>query len=197
MMVAGGTYLFYSTYLGGPGDNEPVKIFIDPAWNAYVAGWTSSNAYPTTAGAFQRTLSGMTDAFVSKVIIAADIALSRTGPSTVKHGANMTYTVQSNNNGPDPAFQVKVSSTIPTGTTFVSATSNVGACTKPAVGATGTVTCSIGTVNPPNLLMMTVTVHVNAVAGTVLKDTNSTSSITQDPVPENSATPLVVSTTVN
>jgi|GEM_PF-1545518 uncharacterized repeat protein (TIGR01451 family) len=197
MMVAGGTYLFYSTYLGGSGDNEPVKIFIDPAWNAYVAGWTSSSAYPTTAGAFQRTLSGMTDAFVSKVIIAADMALSRTGPSTVKHAANLTYTVQSNNNGPDPAFQVKVSSIIPAGTTFVSASSNVGTCTKPAVGGTGTVTCSIGTVNPPNQLQITVTVHVNAAAGTVLKETDGVSSITQDPVPANNTPSLVVSTTVD
>jgi uncharacterized repeat protein (TIGR01451 family) len=196
MMVAGGTYLFYSTYLGGPGDNEPVKIFIDPAWNAYVAGSTTSSGFPTTSGAFQRTLSGMSDAFISKVIIAADIALSRTGPSTVHHGTNFTYTVETNNNGPDPAFQVKVSSTIPSGTTFVSASSNVGTCTKPAVGATGTVTCSIGTVNPPNHLTVTITVHVNATAGSTISESDSTSSITQDPVPENSAFPLVVSTQV-
>lgn len=196
MIVAGGTYLFYSTYLGGPGDNEPVKIFIDPAWNVYVAGFTTSSAFPTTSGAFQRTLSGMSDAFISKVIIAADIALSRTGPSTVHHGTNFTYTVQTNNNGPDPAFQVKVSSTIPSGTTFVSASSNVGTCTKPAVGATGTVTCSIGTVNPPNNLTVTITVHVNATAGSTISESDSTNSITQDPVPENSAFPLVVSTQV-
>jgi uncharacterized repeat protein (TIGR01451 family) len=196
MMVAGGTYLFYSTYLGGSGDNEPVKIFIDPAWNAYVAGSTTSSTFPTTSGAFQRTLSGMSDAFISKVIIAADIALSRTGPSTVHHGTNFTYTVQTNNNGPDPAFQVKVSSAIPSGTTFVSASSNVGTCTKPAVGATGTVTCSIGTVNPPNNLTVTITVHVNAAAGSTISESDTTSSITQDPVPENSAFPLVVSTQV-
>src|SRR5581483_9491085 len=197
MMVAKGSYLFYSTYLGGSGDNEPVKIFIDPAWNAYVAGSTSSSSYPTTAGAFQRTLSGMTDAFISKVIIAADLGLSRTGPSTVKHGANLTYTVQSNNNGPDPAFQVKVNSRIPAGTTFVSASSNVGTCAKPAVGGTGTVTCSTGTLNPPNVLQITVTVHVNAAAGTLLNETDSVSSITQDPVPANNTPPLVVSTAVN
>jgi uncharacterized repeat protein (TIGR01451 family) len=138
----------------------------------------------------------MSDAFISKVIIAADMALSRTGPSTVNHGTNFTYTVQSNNNGPDPAFQVKVNSIIPSGTTFVSASSNVGTCTKPAVGATGTVSCSIGTVNPPSNLVVTVTVHVNAAAGSTISETDSTSSITQDSVPENSASPLVVTTHV-
>jgi uncharacterized repeat protein (TIGR01451 family) len=180
MMVADGTYLFYSTYLGGQGEDGPVKIFIDPAWNAYVAGVTTSTNFPTTAGAFQRTLSGMSDAFVSKVIIESDMGITNAAPTTIQHGTNLVYTIHATNPGPDPAFQVKVSDILPTGTTFVSATSNVGTCTKPAVGAAGTVSCSVGTLNPPNQMIVTITVHVSAAAGAVLKDSATVSSITQD-----------------
>ena len=157
-----------------------MKIFIDPAWNAYVAGVTTSTNFPTTAGAFQRTLSGMSDAFVSKVIIESDMGITNAAPTTIQHGTNLVYTIHATNPGPDPAFQVKVSDTLPTGTTFVSATSNVGTCTKPAVGATGTVSCSVGTLNPPNQMAVTITVHVSAAAGAVLKDSATVSSITQD-----------------
>ncbi|HEX4606375.1 MAG TPA: SBBP repeat-containing protein, partial [Candidatus Angelobacter sp.] len=187
MMISNGKSLFYSSYLGGHGDDEPVKIFIDPAWNAFVAGGTSSTNFPTTAGAFQRTLSGMSDAFISKVIIEADLALSSTGPTTVKHGTNMTYTIHGNNNGPDPAFQVKITDTIPTGTTFVSATTNVGTCIKPPVGGTGVITCSVGTLNPLIRMDVTVTLHVNAPAGSVLTDRDTLASITQDLTPENNS----------
>jgi uncharacterized repeat protein (TIGR01451 family) len=195
MMVADGKSLFYSTYLGGQGDDEPKKIFIDPAWNAYVAGGTSSANFPTTAGAFQRTLSGMSDAFVSKIIIEADLALSSTGPSTVKHGTNMTYTIHGNNNGPDPAFKVKITDTIPAGTTFVSAKTNVGTCAKPPVGGTGIITCTVGTLNPIVQMNVTVTLHVNAAAGSVLNDRDTLTSITQDLTPENNSG-LTVSTKV-
>ena len=35
--------------------------------NAYVTGFTNSNDFPTTAGAFQPTFAGVSDAFVSKL----------------------------------------------------------------------------------------------------------------------------------
>ncbi len=180
MMIFNGKSLFYSSYLGGTGDNEPVKIFVDRAWNAYVAGSTTSSSFPTTSGVFQRTLSGAGDAFVSKVIIAADLGVTNTAPAAVPHGSNLTYTIHVANTGPDPAFKVFVKDTIPAGTSFVSATTNLGACTKPAVGATGTVSCFQGVFDSPGQMAVTITVHVNAVVGTVLTDKATVSSITQD-----------------
>jgi hypothetical protein len=60
--------LFYSTYLGGSGDADVgLAIAVDTALNAYVAGFTASTDFPTTAGAFQTTRAGDRDVFVAKL----------------------------------------------------------------------------------------------------------------------------------
>jgi hypothetical protein len=68
--------LVYSTYLGGSGDDLGAGIAVDAAGNAYVAGWTSSVDFPTTASSFQTTYHGggsrifgipSGDAFVTKI----------------------------------------------------------------------------------------------------------------------------------
>jgi Beta-propeller repeat len=72
---AAGSALVYSTYLGGSGDDEGNAIAVDPAGNAYVTGLTSSTDFPTTAGAFQTTLAGGFDAFVTKLNPAGSVSL--------------------------------------------------------------------------------------------------------------------------
>jgi Beta-propeller repeat len=62
-----GSQLEFSTFLGGRGNDLPVKIAVDSDRSAYVTGSTSSADFPTTRNAFQRTLSGQSDAFVSKI----------------------------------------------------------------------------------------------------------------------------------
>ena len=76
-----GTALVYSTYLGGTpaavpaGGSDPFEfgraIAVDAAGNAYVAGQTTSANFPTTSGAFDRSLNvgtfDATDAFVTKL----------------------------------------------------------------------------------------------------------------------------------
>ncbi len=62
-----GSALVYSTYLGGSGSDFGSGIALDASGNAYVTGSTSSVNFPTTAGAFQTTLGGFTDAFVTKL----------------------------------------------------------------------------------------------------------------------------------
>ncbi len=63
---ASGT-LVYSTYLGGTGSTEGLGIAVDAAGDAYVAGATYSENFPTSTGAFQTTLAGDDDAFVTKL----------------------------------------------------------------------------------------------------------------------------------
>src|SRR5579863_1297939 len=58
--------LVYSTYLGGNYEDLGNAIAIDSAGNAYVAGETVSNNFPTK-NAFQPTLKGNSNAFVSKL----------------------------------------------------------------------------------------------------------------------------------
>jgi hypothetical protein len=59
--------LFYSTYLGGSGDDFGYGIAVDAVGNAYVTGTTTSTNFPTTAGAFQTASGGRADAFVTKL----------------------------------------------------------------------------------------------------------------------------------
>src|SRR5438093_740242 len=62
-----GSGLVYSTYLGGSAYDEGGRITVDVAGNAYVAGRTTSTNFPTTPGAFQASLTGGFDAFVTKL----------------------------------------------------------------------------------------------------------------------------------
>ena len=59
--------LFYSTYLGGSGDDEGLAIAVDTVGNTYVTGRTNSTNFPTTAGAFQTTSGALFNAFVTKL----------------------------------------------------------------------------------------------------------------------------------
>src|SRR5213078_94557 len=59
--------LFYSTFLGGRGDDTGLRVAVDAAGNAYVTGLTGSSNFPTTPGAYQTTFAGVEDAFVTKL----------------------------------------------------------------------------------------------------------------------------------
>jgi len=63
-----GTALVYFTYLGGSGGFEEGRgIAVDASGAAYVTGFTDSADFPTTAGAFDTTFNGNSDAFVAKI----------------------------------------------------------------------------------------------------------------------------------
>ena len=62
-----GSALLYSTYLGGSSNDGCSSIAVDVSGNAYVTGWTTSEDFPTTPGAFQGVNSVRGLAFVSKL----------------------------------------------------------------------------------------------------------------------------------
>jgi hypothetical protein len=62
-----GSGLVYSTFLGGSSNDLALGIALDSAGDAYITGRTNSSNFPTTAGAFQTTLAGSLDAFVTKL----------------------------------------------------------------------------------------------------------------------------------
>src|SRR5439155_2266837 len=58
-----GSALVYCTYLGGDSWDEGLGIGVDATGNAYLAGNVQSPNFPTTAGAWDRSLSGTVDGF--------------------------------------------------------------------------------------------------------------------------------------
>jgi hypothetical protein len=63
--LSGSASLLYSTYLGNGGD-AGYGIAVDGTSNAYISGFTAGESFPVTAGAFQTTSGGLSDAFVAK-----------------------------------------------------------------------------------------------------------------------------------
>lgn len=62
-----GSFLLYSTYLGGSGDEEAMGVAVDSLGNAYVTGWTSSTNFPTSGAVQASNGGGTSDAFVTKL----------------------------------------------------------------------------------------------------------------------------------
>lgn len=60
----------YSTYIGGNEDDLGYDVTLDNAGNAYLTGVTQSLTFPRSAGAYQTTLKGGTDAFVTKLNVS-------------------------------------------------------------------------------------------------------------------------------
>ncbi|MBI3048535.1 MAG: SBBP repeat-containing protein [Acidobacteria bacterium] len=77
-----GSMLVYSTYLGGNGQDDGRAIALDAAGNAYVAGSTASNNFPTTVGALDRSFNSGGDVYVAKFLFnqppVADAGLDQT-----------------------------------------------------------------------------------------------------------------------
>ncbi|MBC7110812.1 MAG: SBBP repeat-containing protein [Methanothermobacter sp.] len=65
----------YSTYLGGRGDDSINDITQDILGNLYLTGWTGSDNFPLTPGAYDSSLSGV-DAFVMKFSIPKGVLYS-------------------------------------------------------------------------------------------------------------------------
>jgi hypothetical protein len=75
---AEGNAILYSTFLGGSGADGGRRIAVDASDSAYVTGITTSDDFPTTAGAFQPRRSGGVDAFVTKINAAGSAILYST-----------------------------------------------------------------------------------------------------------------------
>ena len=138
-----GDALLYSTYIGGESEDEAYSIAVDSSGNAYIAGHTGSSGFPATAGAFQTSLRGGTDAFAVMVNSsgsalvyatyfgggavdgATDIAVDSSGNAFITgytDSTNLPTTVgafQPSNTGLQDAFVAKLD---PTGSAAVYAT---------------------------------------------------------------------------
>ena len=154
----------YSTFLGGSGNDRGTGIAVDPQGASYVAGETASSNFPKQ-NPFQSSLNGSSDAFVTKLgsSVTLSIAAAATpSPTGVGNQVSFKYTIT--NNG-DLTTGITFSDVLPSGATFVSASSSPGSCGTPT-GSPSTLTCSIGTLNAGAIATVTV-ILTPTVAGSI------------------------------
>jgi uncharacterized repeat protein (TIGR01451 family) len=99
-------------------------------------------------------------------VVNADMSVSQTPLDGALPGANVTYSVTVANNGPDAA-DATLTDLLPDPTTFVSLAQTTGpafTCSTPAVGAGGTVSCSVASI--PSGAHATFTLVVNVPSAT-------------------------------
>jgi uncharacterized repeat protein (TIGR01451 family) len=136
-----GSALLFSTCFGGLDVEGANGVALDGAGGIYLTGTTSSSNLPLSNAVDGTYGGGRSDAFVAKFGPGIDLLLTMTdSPDPVAFGSDLTYTIKVKNNGDLPATGVTLTDALPSGATFVSATSDRGSCT-----GTTTVVCNIGT----------------------------------------------------
>lgn len=95
--------------------------------------------------------------------------VAATGPSAANQNTDITYTLTYKNGGNADAGGTLVTFNTPPFTTFSSFNAPGLTCTAPAAGATGTVSCAVGTLPAGGSGSFTVTTHINnGTAGNVI-----------------------------
>ncbi len=152
---------------------------------------------PASTGPASGTLTISSDGGTGMVALAgsgspsADLNASiGATPNPVHRNKDLTYTITVQNAGPFAASGTLVVDQLAPTVQFQSLAAPAGAsCVTPAVGATGTVKCSAGTLAAGSSLQLTIVVLVVAPKGTNISDTVQVTASTFDPdLQDNQAT---------
>ncbi len=122
---------------------------------------------------------------------AADVGITKTGPTTGTAGNQISWTLTLSNAGPDTAVDATFSDQLPSGTTFFSVVQNnglEGVCNTPPQGTNGIVSCTTTLISGASAqFTLTATISSNVANGTVLSNTATATSASSDPNPENNS----------
>jgi uncharacterized repeat protein (TIGR01451 family) len=115
----------------------------------------------------------------------ADLSVTKSGPTQITAGSNVTYTVTVTNNGPDAAQNVELDDIVPTHTTFVSETQDSGppfTCANTTVDDITTTTCTIASLpaNTTATFTFIYSVAANTAGGTIIFNEANVSSSTSE-----------------
>jgi uncharacterized repeat protein (TIGR01451 family) len=127
----------------------------------------------------------------------SDLLVEQTAPASADADTDVTFMVTLSNLGPDDAANATLSDPLPPGMTFVSVDASAsGPCSTPAVGANGTITCTLATLAASQQATFTIVGHIDAATapGTYFSNIVSASSDSSDPTDENSASTGTVQT---
>jgi uncharacterized repeat protein (TIGR01451 family) len=180
--------------------------FIVATVNSNVAsGTTISNTAVANSNTADPNTANNSGNVVTPVVTSADLALTKSGPASVTAGTTMTYTLSVTSTGPSDARTVRVSDTLPAGTTFASVSQVFGpptfSFTTPAMGGTGTVNANTAAFPAGDSAEFVIVVNVNSgdANGSTITNTATVSSTTSDPnsVNNTSSTSTTVTASAN
>ena len=125
----------------------------------------------------------------TQITTSADLTITKVlTPTSPVAGQPATYTITVSQNGPSDAADVTVNDPLPSAVLFQSINASGWTCSTPAVGSSGTVSCT-RTPLAPGVYTITIQAIVAAAApsGTVISNTATTTSTTPDPTLPNTA----------
>jgi uncharacterized protein (TIGR03118 family) len=165
--------------------------------NSSVAeGTTLTNTPSVAPGTTDPNSANNSQAVTTTVHAQADLAVTKTGPTTATAGTDITYTITLNNNGPSDAQGVTLADSLPAGETLLSQRQPTGPTFT--LGATGNaISDTLATLPAGASATFTVVAHVgaNVPDGTMLNNTATASTTTTDPTSGNNS--QTASTTVH
>ena len=190
-----GTALLYSTFLGGSCANGDFAsgITLDSAGSPYVVGSTCSSDFPTLpSDAYQTTLGGAQNAFVTKMTLATSVVSVQVSPQnpTVITGRTQEFSATgtlSNGNTQDVTANATWSTSDPSVLTIsnlphaqgFSLAGNTGSATVTADLGTVTASTSVTVVNAPTPPVITSATPTSGIGNTQVTITGSGFGATQ------------------
>jgi len=145
-------------------------------------GGGGGSSFGPTGASFQNAVHPGDGQVIITYAQATDLGVSiGASPNPVKTRNKLTYTITVKNFGAFDAQGVAVTDVLPSATQFVTASVSQGSCQTPAVGATGTVNCSLGSLGSGATATIQLVVKITAPGGSTLSNTASVSSATPDP----------------
>ena len=156
----------------------PVTITFTTKVNAGVTRGTKISDTVNVTTTTSDPVSSNNAATATTTVLAAgdsDLGVTNSAPSSVSAGSTITYTQNVTNNGVAAVGPQTVTETVPTNSTFSSINSTSWTCSgQPAVGGTGTFTCSLASGVTSTPITFVVTANAGLAAGTVITDVLST-----------------------
>lgn len=164
-------------------------VCVPPSGTIFTRGSTNVSCVATDSA-------NLTAACAFKVsVLSTDLSISNTAATDLKvqvgGQALLTYTIRVANSGPGIANAVLLSDPLPGGLQFVSANISQGTCSAPAVGAPGTVRCSVGTLQSGGSATATIVTKVRSgiIGIATVTNTATVTAGTYDPNSANNTAP--------
>lgn len=138
-----------------------------------------------------------TSMWSTTVFVIADLSVVKSGPAAAAAGSNITYTILFRNNGPSTSVNATMTDVLPAGTTFVSESQTSGPTFNCTTGAT--VTCTLAAFAPGGTATFDITVNINPATpnGTVITNTATAGSTTNDATQNNNASSVMTTVGAN